>query len=98
MRIGRGSKTGLVADRGFLGLQLESGARITLRRVAASRWCIPHSVLIGGRACQDIHGLRSLPRTPIRGPALGQARNDNGNESSTPRAAATPLARQAVSR
>jgi hypothetical protein len=27
-----GSKSGLVADRGFLGLQLESGARITLRR------------------------------------------------------------------
>jgi hypothetical protein len=32
MRIASGSKRGLVADRGFLGLQLESGARITLRK------------------------------------------------------------------
>lgn len=33
MRIGRGvPKAGLVADRGFVGLQLESGARVTLKR------------------------------------------------------------------
>ena len=32
MRIGPVLKTGFVADRGFLGFQLESGARITLRR------------------------------------------------------------------
>lgn len=33
MSIGRGiPKSGLVADRGFVGLQLESGARVTLKR------------------------------------------------------------------
>ena len=33
MRIGRAPvAAGLVAERGFLGLQLESGARITVRR------------------------------------------------------------------
>ncbi|MBA3774624.1 MAG: hypothetical protein H0X13_19670 [Ramlibacter sp.] len=33
MKIGRApTRTGLVAERGFIGLQLESGARITLRR------------------------------------------------------------------
>jgi len=33
MRIGRSApRSGLVADRGFIGLQLESGARVTLRR------------------------------------------------------------------
>ncbi|MDP3760029.1 MAG: hypothetical protein Q8R01_05885 [Ramlibacter sp.] len=33
MRIGRSApKSGLVADRGFVGLQLESGARVTLKR------------------------------------------------------------------
>jgi hypothetical protein len=32
MQIGSTPKNGFVADRGFLGLQLESGARVTLRR------------------------------------------------------------------
>src|SRR6185369_11044506 len=32
MQIGSTPTTGFVADRGFLGLQLESGARVTLRR------------------------------------------------------------------
>jgi hypothetical protein len=32
MQLGSGGKRGLVADRGFLGLQLESGARLTLKR------------------------------------------------------------------
>lgn len=33
MQLGRGAlRSGFVADRGFLGLQLESGARVTLRR------------------------------------------------------------------
>ena len=33
MRLGSGlPKSGLVADRGFVGLQLESGARVTLKR------------------------------------------------------------------
>ncbi len=32
MQIGRASQRGFVADRGFVGLQLESGARVTLRR------------------------------------------------------------------
>lgn len=33
MRIGRGApRNGLVAERGFVGLQLESGARVTLKR------------------------------------------------------------------
>lgn len=32
MRLGPVSRTGFVADRGFLGFQMESGARITLRR------------------------------------------------------------------
>lgn len=32
MQIGSTPKSGFVADRGFLGLQLESGARVTLRR------------------------------------------------------------------
>jgi hypothetical protein len=33
MRIGRSApRSGLVADRGFVGLQLESGARVTLKR------------------------------------------------------------------
>jgi hypothetical protein len=32
MQIGSTPATGFVADRGFLGLQLESGARVTLRR------------------------------------------------------------------
>lgn len=32
MQIGSIRKSGFVADRGFLGLQLESGARVTLRR------------------------------------------------------------------
>ena len=32
MGMGKSSKTGFAADRGFLGFQLESGARITLRR------------------------------------------------------------------
>jgi hypothetical protein len=34
MRLGSMPKSGFVADRGFLGLQLESGARITVRRKA----------------------------------------------------------------
>ena len=32
MRLASGPRSGLVADHGFLGLQLDSGARITLRR------------------------------------------------------------------
>jgi len=32
MQLGSASKSGFVADRGFLGLQLESGARVTLKR------------------------------------------------------------------
>ena len=32
MQIGRSPQSGFVADRGFLGLQLEGGARITVRR------------------------------------------------------------------
>ncbi len=32
MQIGSTPKNGFVADRGFIGLQLESGARVTLRR------------------------------------------------------------------
>jgi hypothetical protein len=32
MQIGSTPSTGFVADRGFVGLQLESGARVTLRR------------------------------------------------------------------
>lgn len=32
MQIGSVPKSGFVADRGFIGLQLESGARVTLRR------------------------------------------------------------------
>jgi hypothetical protein len=32
MQIGQSAKSGFVADRGFLGFQLESGARITVRR------------------------------------------------------------------
>ena len=34
MQLGSAPRTGFVADRGFLGLQLEGGARITVRRSA----------------------------------------------------------------
>jgi hypothetical protein len=34
MQIGSTPKSGFVADRGFIGLKLESGARVTLRRSA----------------------------------------------------------------
>jgi hypothetical protein len=36
MRLSPSAKRGLVADRGFVGLQLESGARVTLRKTFAA--------------------------------------------------------------